>query len=97
MLNYNIKNKQQSTVGFTFAQGIHSMAGTYTSGNVRACELGHTQLLQQKWRYCGGGPGALDVCTSSKGPRQHQGTPTQQSNGLRECVAPYDDGQGSFI
>jgi len=40
---------------------------------------------------------ALDGPTSSKGTRQHQGKPTQQSNRQWERVAPGDDGQGSFI
>ena len=51
----------------------------------------------EKWRYCGGGLGALDVRTSSEGPRQHRRAQTQQSKGLRERVALVDDGQGSFI
>ena len=41
--------------------------------------------------------GALYDHTSSNGHRQHQGLSTQQSNRLRERVAPVDDGQGSFI
>lgn len=39
---------------------------------------------------------ALDGPTLPKGTRQHQGTPTQQSNGLLRRVAPRDNRQGSF-
>ena len=39
---------------------------------------------------------ALDFPTLPKGTRQHQGTPTQQSNGLLRRVAPRDNRQGSF-
>ena len=77
--------------------GMHGVGGIQSSGNGRACTLPTLNFCNKNGGTSGVARGALDGYTSSKGHRQHQGSLTQQSNRLRERVAPVDDGQGSFI
>ena len=46
VFSYSIKNKQQSTARFEFAEGMYDVAGMRPSWNGRARTLPHPQLLQ---------------------------------------------------
>ena len=67
ILNETTKNKQQLTAWFKFAMVMHCVAGMHPSGNGRACEILHPQILQSKWRYRGGGCGHEWGSTSPHG------------------------------